>query len=88
MMIRDGLISNRSVRMEFERVRFLAWSCAGARGCCDGSWPWRLEFAILVSGRGGGSIGNAGSAEFPWIYRKRGIVSAIFWVARYILRNA
>ena len=39
MMIRDGSISNRSVRMEFGRVRFLAWSCASAGGCGDMSWP-------------------------------------------------
>ena len=88
MMIRDGLISNRSVSMEFGRVRYLAWSCAGAGRCCDWFWPWRLESAMLVYGRGGSFVGNAGSAEFPWIQRESGIESAIFWVAKYIFKNA
>ncbi len=88
MIIRDGLISMRSVSMESGGVRLLAWSCASAGGCCDGSWPWRLESAMLVYGRGGSSVGNAGSAKFPCMYRKRGIESAIFWVAKNILKNA
>ena len=88
MMIRDGLIWKRSVSMEFGRDRFLAWSCTGAGRCCDGFWPWRLESAMLVWRRGGSGIGNAGSAELPWMHRERVIESAIFWVAKYILKNA
>jgi len=88
MMMRDGLISIRSVSMEFGRVSFLAWSCAGAGGCCGGSWPWRLESGVLVCGRGGSRAGDAGSAEISWMYRKRGIESNVFWVTRYILKNA
>ena len=88
MMARGGLISNRSVSMEFGRVRYLAWSCAGAGGCCDGSRPCRLGSAMLVCGRGGSRVGDTGSAELPKVYRKRGIESAIFWVAEYILNNA
>ena len=61
-MLRDGLIMNRSVSMEFGRVRFLVWSCAGAGRCCDGFWPWRLESTVLVWGS---RVGNAGCAEFP-----------------------
>ena len=36
MMLRDGLIMNRPVSMDFGRVRFLVWSSTGAGRCCDG----------------------------------------------------
>lgn len=43
---------------------------------------------MLVCGRGGSRVGDSGSAEFPWMYRKKGIESAIFRVAKYIFKNA
>ncbi len=61
MMIREGFMSMRSVRMGVGRLRFVGWRWEGAgKGdWCEGGWFW-----MLVGGRGRscGCAGDAGSA--------------------------